>query len=141
MNKLVSLTWSDFKALTKIRLAFSVVFSSLAGYLLAAYKIDAFEIYLLLAGGFFLVAASNIYNQVIEIQLDAKMQRTSNRPLPKGRVHPKTKSFLDDLFQDTRTNSTLRQRLYTSLSFIIQRHNGNLLRRESATDSTFISYI
>ena len=58
-----------------------------------------------------------------------------------GRVHPKTKSFLDDLFQDTRTNSTLRQRLYTSLSFIIQRHNGNLLRRESATDSTFISYI
>ena len=90
MNNLVSLTWGDFKALTKIRLAFSVVFSSLAGYLLAAYKIDAFEIYLLLAGGFFLVAASNIYNQVIEIQLDAKMKRTSNRPLPKGRVKPKT---------------------------------------------------
>ena len=90
MNNLVSLTWGDFKALTKIRLAFSVVFSSLAGYLLAAYEIDAFEIYLLLAGGFFLVAASNIYNQVIEIQLDAKMKRTSNRPLPKGRVKPKT---------------------------------------------------
>lgn len=90
LNNLVSLTWGDFKALTKIRLAFSVVFSSLAGYLLAAYKIDAFEIYLLLAGGFFLVAASNIYNQVIEIQLDAKMKRTSNRPLPKGRVKPKT---------------------------------------------------
>lgn len=90
LNNLVSLTWDDFKALTKIRLAFSVVFSSLAGYLLAAYKIDAFEIYLLLAGGFFLVAASNIYNQVIEIQLDAKMKRTSNRPLPKGRVKPKT---------------------------------------------------
>ena len=67
-----------------------MVFSSLAGYLLAAYKIDAFEIYLLLVGGFFLVAASNIYNQVIEIQLDAKMKRTSNRPLPKGRVKPKT---------------------------------------------------
>lgn len=98
MNNLVSLTWSDFKALTKIRLAFSVVFSSLAGYLLAAYNIDAFEIYLLLAGGFFLVAASNIYNQVIEIQLDAKMQRTSNRPLPKGRVHPNTALFIAVFF-------------------------------------------
>tara|TARA_B100001093_G_C26854191_1_gene1026627 strand:- start:4673 stop:5548 length:876 start_codon:yes stop_codon:yes gene_type:complete len=94
LNNLASLTWGDFKALTKIRLAFSVVFSSLAGYLLAAYEIDAFEIYLLLAGGFFLVAASNIYNQVIEIQLDAKMKRTSNRPLPKGRVHPKTALFM-----------------------------------------------
>ena len=58
-----------------------------------------------------------------------------------GRVHPKTKSFLDDLFQDTRTNSTLRQRLYTSLSFIIQRHNGNLLRRESDDDTQFINFI
>ena len=57
-----------------------------------------------------------------------------------GRVHPLTKKFLDSLFEDTYTSSTLRRRLYTSVSSIIQRHNGNLLAREYGSTSRFIKY-
>ena len=57
-----------------------------------------------------------------------------------GRIHPLTKKFLDALFQDTYTGSSLRKRLYTSVSSIIQRHNGHLLARESGSESTFIQY-
>lgn len=76
----------DFKQLTKVGLSLSVVFSSLAGYLLAVDEIS-YEVFILLAiGGFFMVGASNTYNQVIEKETDALMKRTMNRPLPTGRV-------------------------------------------------------
>lgn len=77
---------SDFKELTKIRLSFSVVFSSIAGYLLAVTTVDYFTIFLLAIGGFFMVGASNAFNQVIEKDTDALMKRTMNRPLPTGRM-------------------------------------------------------
>ena len=80
-----SLFWTDLKALTKVRLALSVVFSALAGYLLGAESYKALELGLLLVGGFSLVAASNAYNQIIEKDLDSKMNRTKERPLPTGR--------------------------------------------------------
>ena len=77
---------SDFKELTKIRLSLSVVFSSIAGYLLAPTPFDFFTIFLLALGGFFMVGASNAFNQVIEKDTDALMKRTMNRPLPTGRM-------------------------------------------------------
>lgn len=77
---------SDFKELTKIRLSFSVVFSSIAGYLLAVESINFTTITLLALGGFFMVGASNAFNQVIEKDTDALMKRTMNRPLPTGRM-------------------------------------------------------
>ena len=80
-----SLLWSDLMALIKVRLALSVVFSALAGYLLGADIYKGTEIGLLLVGGFSLVAASNAYNQIIEKGLDSKMIRTKDRPLPTGR--------------------------------------------------------
>jgi protoheme IX farnesyltransferase len=80
-----SLLWSDLMVLTKVRLALSVVFSALAGYLLGADTYKGTEIGLLLVGGFSLVAASNAYNQIIEKDLDSKMIRTKDRPLPTGR--------------------------------------------------------
>ncbi len=42
-----SLVFADFKEITKARLALSVVFSSLAGYLLGAIQADLFSIFLL----------------------------------------------------------------------------------------------
>jgi heme o synthase len=33
-----------------------------------------------------MVGASNVFNQIIEIELDAKMDRTKNRPLPSERI-------------------------------------------------------
>ncbi|WP_333482299.1 heme o synthase [Mesoflavibacter profundi] len=77
---------SDFKEITKMRLSLSVVFSSIAGYLLGADTIS-FKILLLLAlGGYFMVGASNAFNQIIEKDLDALMLRTKNRPVASGRM-------------------------------------------------------
>lgn len=69
-----------------MRLAISVVFSSIAGYLLGAYEINWQTVVLLAAGGYFMVGASNAYNQIIERDLDALMDRTKNRPIPAGRM-------------------------------------------------------
>ncbi len=77
---------SDFKEITKMRLAISVVFSSIAGYFLGAESIDFVVVLLLAIGGYFMVGASNAYNQIIERNLDALMDRTKNRPLPAGRM-------------------------------------------------------
>ncbi|MBT8292001.1 MAG: heme o synthase [Eudoraea sp.] len=80
------LTFADFKEITKSRLALSVVFSSLAGYLLGAYEVNPISLLLLAFGGYCMVGASNAFNQVIEKDLDALMNRTRNRPIPSGRM-------------------------------------------------------
>ncbi len=85
-----TLIFSDFKEITKARLALSVVFSSIAGYFLGAYEIEWMSVLLLATGGYCMVGASNAYNQVIEKDLDALMSRTRNRPVPSGRMSPAT---------------------------------------------------
>ncbi|WP_431125724.1 heme o synthase [Flagellimonas flava] len=82
----LSLIFTDFKEITKAKLAVSVVFSSIAGYFLGAYQIDLVSLLLLAFGGYCMVGASNAYNQVIEKDLDALMNRTKNRPIPSGRM-------------------------------------------------------
>lgn len=82
-----SVSWlTDFKEITKMRLALSVVFSSLAGYLLGAETVDIKTLILLAFGGYFMVGASNAFNQIIEKDLDALMDRTKNRPVAAGRM-------------------------------------------------------
>ncbi|WP_111706832.1 heme o synthase [Lutibacter citreus] len=80
----------DFKQLTKVGLSLSVVFSSLAGYLLAVEKIQFITLALLAVGGYLMVGASNAFNQIIEKDTDALMKRTMNRPLPTGRMNVST---------------------------------------------------
>ena len=84
----------DFTQLTKLRLSISIVLSSVAGYFLAAEEIDYPSLVLLTIGGFSMVGASNVFNQIFEKDLDKKMLRTQNRPLPDGRVQPKTAMYL-----------------------------------------------
>lgn len=81
---------SNFKEITKIRLSISVVFSSLAGYVLGANILDIKTLILLAIGGYCMVGASNAYNQIIEKDLDALMERTKNRPIPSGRMSVNT---------------------------------------------------
>ena len=81
-----AMMFADFKEITKVRLAVSVVFSSIAGYLLGAYEISFVSLLLLAFGGYCMVGASNAYNQIIEKDLDALMNRTKNRPSPSGRM-------------------------------------------------------
>lgn len=85
-NGSLGLVFADFKEITKARLAISVVFSSIAGYFLGAYELELAPLLLLAFGGYCMVGASNAYNQVIEKDLDALMQRTRNRPIPAGRM-------------------------------------------------------
>ena len=79
----------DFKAITKAGLAVSVVFSSIAGFLLGVTDLASLSGVILLKliiGGYCMVGASNAFNQVIEKDLDALMDRTKNRPIPSGRM-------------------------------------------------------
>lgn len=77
---------NDFLQLTKFRLALSVVFSSVAGYLLAVDQVEIKILIGLFIGGFAMVGASNAINQLIEKDLDALMNRTKSRPLPTFRM-------------------------------------------------------
>ena len=85
---------SDFKQLTKVGLSLSVVFSSIAGYLLAAETVDFKTLTILTIGGYFMVGASNAFNQIIEKDTDALMKRTMNRPLPTGRMSVNSALFI-----------------------------------------------
>ena len=77
---------NNFAEITKIRLSISVLFSSIAGYLLGAESVDVITLLLLSVGGYSMVGASNVFNQIIERDLDALMKRTKNRPIPSGRM-------------------------------------------------------
>ncbi|WP_299059382.1 heme o synthase [uncultured Polaribacter sp.] len=90
--------FTDFKQLTKVGLSLSVVFTSVTGYLLAVDTVNYFTLVLLGIGGFFMVGASNAYNQIIEKDTDAIMKRTQNRPLPTGRMSVNTALFIAILF-------------------------------------------
>ena len=81
---------TDFKEITKMGLSISVVFSAVAGYLLGAETINFSTLLLLCFGGYFMVGASNAYNQIIERDLDVLMDRTKNRPIPAGRMSVNT---------------------------------------------------
>src|SRR5690554_2255448 len=84
---------SEFKEITKFRLAASVVFSSVAGYLLGVIDFTSnswITVLMLAIGGYCMVGASNAFNQIIEKDSDAKMERTKNRPVPAGRITPTT---------------------------------------------------
>src|SRR5919205_2552114 len=78
--------WRDFLALTKPRVMSLVVFSGLAG-MLAAPELPplvlGFTAILCIALG---AGACGALNQWYEADLDAKMRRTANRPLPAGRM-------------------------------------------------------
>ncbi|MCK0129952.1 heme o synthase [Flavobacteriaceae bacterium F08102] len=80
----------DFKQITKLGLSLSVVFSAIAGYLIAADTIQISVLISLAIGGYCMVGASNVFNQVIEKDTDKLMKRTRNRPLPAGRMSVNT---------------------------------------------------
>ena len=78
--------FSDIVQFTKFRLASLVVLSAALCYLFGATEINYSSLIMLVVGGFFVTAASNGFNQIIEKDLDKLMNRTSKRPLPDGRM-------------------------------------------------------
>lgn len=78
--------WRDFWALTKPRVMSLVVFTALCGLLAAPgniHPILGFTAIMCIAVG---AGASAALNQYWEADLDGKMERTQNRPLPAGRM-------------------------------------------------------
>jgi len=88
----------DLKQLTKVGLSLSVVFSAIAGYLLAVETIHIPTLIMLAIGGYLMVGASNTFNQIIEKDTDKLMSRTKNRPLPTGRMSFNTAMIIGVLF-------------------------------------------
>jgi protoheme IX farnesyltransferase len=76
----------DYGQLLKLRLASLVVFSAVVSYLMASDNPDWITAVLLTLGGFLVTGASNSFNQIIEKDLDRKMARTENRPMPNSRL-------------------------------------------------------
>jgi len=78
---------NDFVALAKPRLNLLVVVSAVAGYVMASG--DTHDVWRLLSviGGTALVAGgASAFNQILEREPDALMQRTRLRPMPDGRL-------------------------------------------------------
>lgn len=87
----------DYVLLLKLRLAFLVVLSAISGYLFVGGGFGI-NFWLLILGGFLITGSSNGFNQVIERDLDKKMNRTSNRPIPSGRMSVNEALIASSLF-------------------------------------------
>ena len=83
--------------LTKFRLSLLVSFSAIFGFILANDNIIFFDLLVLGISGYFVTAASVINNQIIEKDLDSKMDRTKDRPLPTNRIS-KRNSLITSVF-------------------------------------------
>lgn len=75
----------DYVLLLKLRLASLVVLSAVAGYFFAEGAFNM-QFFYLVMGGFLITGSSNGFNQILERDLDKRMNRTANRPIPAGRM-------------------------------------------------------
>ena len=118
--------WRDFVALTKPRVMSLVVFTGLAGLLVAPvalHPVLAFTAILCIALGAGAAAALNMW---YEADLDARMKRTASRPLPAGRMEPQAAlhfgvglSFFSVLLMGVATNWLAAAILAASILFYV----------------------
>ncbi len=77
---------SDLLSLTKPRLSSLVIFTSALGVFLAPGEISFLQGFISIAATAGLVGGACVINCFMEKEIDAKMERTKNRPLPSGRI-------------------------------------------------------
>jgi protoheme IX farnesyltransferase len=80
---------SVYADLIRYKLSLAVTFSSVTGYFIFHNNIEI-NLLFLIAGVFFLASGAAVMNQYTEIRFDALMGRTMQRPLPGGKINPKT---------------------------------------------------
>ncbi|MCH2121100.1 MAG: heme o synthase [Pirellulaceae bacterium] len=80
--------WRDYVALTKPRISFMVLLTVVAAGFLAStvVSVSALRVFNAVIGTLLVAASGSALNQCVERLLDARMSRTSNRPLPSGRL-------------------------------------------------------
>lgn len=76
----------DYLQLAKARLSTMVLLSALVGYWLASGELALGRLLWFTVGTFLVIAGANAYNQILERDSDARMERTARRPLPAGRL-------------------------------------------------------
>ena len=89
--------WTDFYELTKPRMNFLVVVTTLVGYYMAAGiggPLHWARLLNTILGTAATAAGASVLNQYAERAFDALMPRTANRPLPAGRVAPLEALFM-----------------------------------------------
>src|SRR5215468_6182259 len=80
---------ADFIELTKPRITFLVLITTLVGFYMGSREHLDFVLLLHTIIGTGLIASgASALNQFFERELDARMVRTRNRPLPDGRIVP-----------------------------------------------------
>ena len=80
---------ADYWELTKPEVTFLVVTTALAGFYLGARgALDWFRLLHTLVGTALVAAGTATLNQLFERDVDARMRRTAQRPLPAGRLKP-----------------------------------------------------
>jgi protoheme IX farnesyltransferase len=90
MKSATRLNLSNYLELTKPRVTFLVVITTLVGYYLGARgEVDALRLLCTLIGTALVAGGTSALNQYLERDIDAKMTRTRNRPLPTGRLTPR----------------------------------------------------
>ena len=83
-----STTWRHYLELTKPRLSFMSVITAMIGYLAALPFWDWVRTCYLMLGTALCAGGVAALNQWMESELDAKMKRTADRPIPTGAVQP-----------------------------------------------------
>ena len=80
----------DLAVLMKVRLNFFVLITTFFGFLLASREtgIDWMKLIHTLLGTAAAAFGSSAFNQLMEVDLDARMKRTADRPLPSRRMDP-----------------------------------------------------
>ena len=90
-----SISVRDFVTLAKPRITLSVVITAAGGLFLAnrgghlAEPVTTTVVLSTLVGTSLIVSGANTLNQYFEREIDKRMDRTKNRPLPTGRLQPK----------------------------------------------------
>lgn len=80
----------DFLTLTKPRITLMAVLMAMGGLFLSKQPLDSTLIFFALLGTALAVASANVLNMVLEKEVDKKMERTRQRPLPDERMTAST---------------------------------------------------
>jgi len=86
--------WRDYLALCKLKVVALIVFTAVVGMFLATPRMVPLDVLFFATLGIGLAAASAAaINHVVDSEVDARMARTRNRPLPSGQLNPRNSLF------------------------------------------------
>lgn len=82
------LSRKEWMELFKVKLVVMAAFTAVSSYWLAVAQLNVYELLTVSLGTLLMGCGGAVLNQLLEIEIDAKMNRTRHRPLPAGRVTP-----------------------------------------------------